>query len=152
MRFQKYAFSLAMKTHRSIRVHTSVLMRLRLSDRIALMWVELFAHATNIRTCDISAIFFILMRFWLSILIWYVHVFVLIHFKSVFKLMRFISVKTLSVLVWTEGLQWRIEMYTFSNENTLVWTEPEVIMYLEGAYGPSRTTTKERWRDSPCMG
>ena len=33
------------------------------------MWVELFAHATNIRTCDISAIFFILMRLRQSTLI-----------------------------------------------------------------------------------
>ena len=31
MRFQKYAFSLSSETHQSIRVHTNVLMRFRLS-------------------------------------------------------------------------------------------------------------------------
>ena len=33
MRFQKYAFLLSLKTRRSIRVHTTVLMRFRLSLR-----------------------------------------------------------------------------------------------------------------------
>ena len=32
------------------------------------------------------------------------------------------SMKTLSVLVWTQGLRKRIEMSAFSNENALVWT------------------------------
>ena len=34
MRFQKYAFSLSSQTHRFIRVHTTVLMRFRMSTRI----------------------------------------------------------------------------------------------------------------------
>ena len=33
MRFQKYVFSLSSKTHRSIRVHTKVLVRFRLLQR-----------------------------------------------------------------------------------------------------------------------
>ena len=61
MRFQKYAFSLLWKTHRSIRVHTTVLMRFRLSTLkrsktiklYVVKKVELYAHATNTRTCDI---------------------------------------------------------------------------------------------------
>ena len=68
MRFQKYAFSLSWKTHRSFRVHTTVLKRFRLSK-----------------------------------LIWCVCVFVLIRFQERFKIDAFLM-KTLSVLVWTEGL------------------------------------------------
>ena len=60
MRFQKYAFPLSLKTHRSIHVHYTVLMRfrlftLKLSKTIKLYvvtFVELYAHATNTRGCD----------------------------------------------------------------------------------------------------
>ena len=60
MRFQKYAFPLSLKTHRSIHVHYTVLMRfrlftLKLSKTIKLYvvtLVELYAHATNTRGCD----------------------------------------------------------------------------------------------------
>ena len=58
--FQKYAFPLSLKTHRSIHVHSTVLMRfrlftLKLSKTIKLYvvtLVELYAHATNTRGCD----------------------------------------------------------------------------------------------------
>ena len=61
MRFQKYAFSLSLKKDRSIRVHTKVLMRFRLStvkrsktvELHAATYVELYAHSTNTRACDI---------------------------------------------------------------------------------------------------
>ena len=57
MRFRKYAFSLSSKMHRSIRVHTTVLMRFRLSalyrsETVELRVVthdELYAHATKTR-------------------------------------------------------------------------------------------------------
>ena len=64
MRFQKYAFSLSSKTHRSIRVHRTVLMCFRLStlknqkyenDRIARcdVPVEFYVYATDTRACYI---------------------------------------------------------------------------------------------------
>ena len=71
MCFQKYSLSLSSKTHRSIRVHTTDLMRFRLSwqkrkktiaSRVV-TWVELSAHATNTRAAILLGIVFILMRF-----------------------------------------------------------------------------------------
>ena len=57
MCFQKYAFKLSSKTHLSIRVHATILMRFRLSklkrSKTRVKKVELYAHATNIRTYDI---------------------------------------------------------------------------------------------------
>ena len=61
MFFQKYAFSLPPKQHRSIRVHTTVLMRYRLSTLKRLKTIELhvvkyvllYAHAADTRACDI---------------------------------------------------------------------------------------------------
>ena len=61
MFFQKYAFSLSPKKHRSIRVHTTVLMRYRLSTLKRLKTIELhvvkyvllYAHAADTRACDI---------------------------------------------------------------------------------------------------
>ena len=61
MRFQNYAFSFSSKTHRSICVHTTVLMRFRLptlnrSKTIAshvLTSVELYVHDTNTRPRNI---------------------------------------------------------------------------------------------------
>ena len=71
MCFQKYSLSLSSKTHRSIGVHTTDLMRFRLSwqkrkkttaSRVV-TWVELSAHATNTRDAILLGIVFILMRF-----------------------------------------------------------------------------------------
>ena len=55
MRFQKYAISLSLQAHRSIRVHTTVLMRFRMSTCVktielqVVTEVELYAHTTNTR-------------------------------------------------------------------------------------------------------
>ena len=61
MRFQKYAFSLLSKTRRSIRIHTTVLMRfrlptLKLSKTIELLvetGVELYVYSANTDAYDI---------------------------------------------------------------------------------------------------
>ena len=115
MRFQKYALSLSSKTHRSIRVYTTVLMCFWLSTQKrskTIEWhvgtsVELCAHSTkhapaifyNQRgTYDV--IDFILMPFRRSTPIRFFCVFVLIHFQQRFEVNAF-SMKTLSVLVWT---------------------------------------------------
>ena len=110
MRFQKYAFSLSWKMHWWIRVHSTVLMRFRPStlkrsktrELHVVTWIEHYAHASN--TClYIWRHRFSLGRFWPSTLIRCVCVFVLIHFQERFLIDEF-STKTLSVLVWTEGL------------------------------------------------
>ena len=97
MLFQKYEFSLLSKTHRSIRVHTTVLMRFRITCSKT---VELHVHATkgstDTRTCDILVIVFILMRFRQSTLIRYQRGFVLIHFQERFQIDAF-SMKKLGV-------------------------------------------------------
>ena len=108
--FQKYAFSLSKETHRWIRVHSTVLMRFRLStlkrsktmELHVVTWIELYAHASNM-CLYIWRHRFSLRRFWPSTLIQYVNVFVLIHFPERFHIDEF-SMKTRSVLVWTEGL------------------------------------------------
>ena len=50
----KYAFSLSSKTHRLIRVHTTFLIRFRLSilKLHVVTYVELYAHASSTRACD----------------------------------------------------------------------------------------------------
>ena len=61
MCFQKYAFKLSSKTHLSIRVHATILMRFKLSklkrskrrELYVVKKVEFYAHTTNIRTYDI---------------------------------------------------------------------------------------------------
>ena len=61
MRFQKDPFSFSSKAHRSICVHTTVLMRFRLStlqrsktiDLHVVTQVEHYVHVTNTRACDI---------------------------------------------------------------------------------------------------
>ena len=88
MRFQKYAFSLSSETHRSIRVHTTFLMRFRLSTLKRSKTIELhvvtsfdlYAHATH-ALAIFSVIVFIQMHFRPSTFLRYVCVFVLIHFQ-----------------------------------------------------------------------
>ena len=65
---------------------------------------ELYAYATNTRACDFSVIVFIFTSFRPSTPIRYVCAFVLIHIQECFQIDAF-SMKTLSVLVWTEGLK-----------------------------------------------
>ena len=50
MLFQKYAFSLSSKKHRSIRVHTTVLMRFRIkrSKTIELIFIDLYCANINL--------------------------------------------------------------------------------------------------------
>ena len=50
----KYALSLSPKTHRLIRVHTTFLIRFRLSilKLHVVTYVELYAHASSTRACD----------------------------------------------------------------------------------------------------
>ena len=106
-RFQEYAFSLSSKTpYRSIRVHTTVLMRFRLSTLKAL-------------ENDISLIVLILMRFRPSTLR-HVRVYVLIHFQEPFQIDAF-SMKTLSVLVSAKASRC---LHFHWNENAFVWTGP----------------------------
>ena len=74
----------------------------------AVTFVELYAHATNTRACDISDIcdhrfHFVLLRFQPSTLIRFLCVFVLIHSQGRFQIDAF-SMKTLCVLAWTKGL------------------------------------------------
>ena len=88
MHFQKYAFSLSSKTHRSIHVHTTALLRFRLSTlkrpkTIGLhrgdVSLTLYAHALNTRACDIVGHYSHFDAF-PPPLMRYVCVFVFIHF------------------------------------------------------------------------
>ena len=99
--------------HRSIRVHTatSISMRFRLytQKRSKTLVSAKYPHATNKSTCDISVIDFILMRFYCfrpSTLMRCECVFDLIHFQEYFQIDTF-SMKTLSAVVWTEGITHR---------------------------------------------
>ena len=71
----------------------------------AVTYVELYAHATNTRACNICShrFHFVLLRFRPSTLIRFVWVFVLIHSQGCFQMHAF-SMKSLCVLVWTKGL------------------------------------------------
>jgi len=89
-------------------------------DRIARCWVSWTLcvcsrnrtswQATNTRACDIFGYRF---HFWCvfagrfrpsSTLIWYVCAFVLIHFQERFQIDDTFSMKTLTILMWTKGL------------------------------------------------
>ena len=80
------------------------------NDRIACCEVELYMRMLQKHTPAIlSVTVFILMHYRSSTLTRYVCVFVLIHSQELFQIDAF-SMKTLSVLVWTEGLKaskWR---------------------------------------------
>ena len=125
----KYAFSLSSKTHRgSIRVHTTVLMRsfVKRSKTIELhvcdvSWTLCSMHHLQTHAPEIfSIIVSIMMRFRSSILIRFVCVFVLIHFQE-----RFLN----RCVISADGRPKRIEMYTFSNENSSVWTGPKRLLH-----------------------
>ena len=129
----KYAFSLSSKTHRgSIRVHTTVLMRsfVKRSKTIELhvydvSWTLCSMHHLQTHAPEIfSIIVSIMMRFRPSILIRFVCVFVLIHFQERFQI-DVLSVRTEGLNIHTK----RIEMYTFSNENSSVWTGPKRLLH-----------------------
>ena len=112
MLFQKYAFSLSPKKHRSIRVHTTVLMRFRLTTLKRSKTIEL--HAPVI----FSVIIFFLTCFRLSRRKRHVCVFVLIHFQQRFQIDApfYENARRISV----NGRPKRAEMYAFSNKNALV--------------------------------
>ena len=65
MRFQKYAISLSLQAHRSIRVHTTVLMRFRMSTCVKTIELQVVTEAMRIQQTHAPlpapAIFF--MRF-----------------------------------------------------------------------------------------
>ena len=112
MRFQNYAFLFSSKTHRSIRVHTIVLMRFRLSTLEHYKTIELHVNSMSRLQTHVRAIFsvivFILMRF---------RPFLTVHTNKICMrfcfdpLSRAFSMKMLSVLLSTEGLN-----------NTSKWT------------------------------
>ena len=82
---------------------------------------ELFmSRLVDLRTMA-DVIVFKSIRFQVFTLIRYVYVSICIHFQQRFQIDAF-SVNT---RVSVDGRPKRIEMYAFSNENALVWTEPE---------------------------
>ena len=90
---------------RLMRFRQSTLKRSKMIKLQAVTYVELYAHATNTRACDICShrFHFVLLRFRPSTLIRFVCVFVLIHSQGCFQIHAF-SMKSLCVLVWTKGL------------------------------------------------
>ena len=119
IRFQKYAFSFSSKLHRSIRVHTTVLVRFRLSalkrsktkDLHVVTYVELYVHASNRSAYDIfghrfhfEAFSNVFERFRPSTLIGCtMYAF---HSDETLRTFsnRWVVMKMLSVLVWTKRL------------------------------------------------
>ena len=121
-RLQSMQFCCWSKTPLSIRVHTNVLMRFRLST-LKLFWkrknctlwleVELQVSACYKHTLlrffrSPFSFWCVFDHYWPSAPIRYVCVFVLIHFQEPFQIDAF-SAKTLRVLVWTEGLKVSME-------------------------------------------
>ena len=115
MRFQKYALPLSSKTHRLIRVHTTVLMRFQAvhtktweKDRIA--HYDVSGPLCACLKCTPLRYFRTPYSLWCvfdpfrpSTRIRYVCVFIFIHFQEHFRIDAF-SMKTLIVWVWMEGL------------------------------------------------
>ena len=129
LRFQKYAFSLSWKMHRSLRVHTTVLMRFRLStfenDRIArcqgdVSWT--YKH-TRPRYFRSSFSFWCVFR-----------PFSTVHTNTISMSFRFdplsraFSNRCVSdenaQHISVDGRPKRIEMYAFLDKNALVWKGP----------------------------
>ena len=125
MRFQTCTFSLSSKTHRSIRVLTTVFLSFRLSslkrlktiELHVMTQVELYAHATKTYACDIFS-----HRFLFA-------VFSTVYTNQICMRSRFdpLSRAFSNQCVFDENAQRisvngrpkRIKMYAFSNENAL---------------------------------
>ena len=128
------AFSLSSKTHRTIRVHTNVFMRSRLSTkryRIArcdVSWT-LCACYKRTRSCDIFGHPFHSIRLRPSTLIRYVCISVLIHLVSKAFSNRCVFDEN-SQHISADGRPKRVELYAFSNENALVCAEPKATLLL----------------------
>ena len=126
------AFSLSSKTHRTIRVHTNVFMRSRLSTkryRIARCDVSCSAcyKPTRLRyfrssfSLDTSSTVYTLIR--------YVSISVLIHLVSKAFSNRCVFDEN-SQHISADGRPKRVELYAFSNENALVCAEPKATLLL----------------------
>ena len=128
------AFSFSSKTHRTIRVHTNVFMRSRLSTkryRIARCDVSWTLCACYKRTrlryflssfsLDTSSTVYTIIR--------YVCISVLIHLVSKAFSNRCVFDEN-SQHISADGRPKRVELYAFSNENALVCAEPKATLLL----------------------
>ena len=124
------AFSLSSKTHRTIRVHTNVFMRSRLSTkryRIARCDVSCSACYKPTRLRYFHPFHSIRLR--PSTLIRYVCISVLIHLVSKAFSNRCVFDEN-SQHISADGRPKRVELYAFSNENALVCAEPKATLLL----------------------
>ena len=128
MRFQNYAFLFSSKTHRSIRVHTIVLMRFRLSTLKHYKTIELHVNSMSRLQTHMRAIFsvivFILIRF---------RPFLTVHTNKICMRFCFDPLSRAKLRAHCERIvdenaqriivdgrpKQHIEMNAFSNENTL---------------------------------